>query len=247
VKVLIVDDEPLARLRLRQLLEKVGGVEIVGEAASAQEARTAIERARPDVLLLDVQMPGLDGISFAREVNGTPAVIFTTAHREHAVEAFDVAAADYLLKPVLAARLRAALERVSERGSSQWMKEINGQLAQLKAGQRNSSPVRLTARDRGAQVIFDASEVPRFSASDKYVVFTLEGREMLLERSLNELEEALRDHDFLRVHRSELVNLRAVRRLISNRQECAVALSNGEKVQVSRRLLGTLKERLGLE
>ena len=246
MRILIVDDERLARLRLRQLLGEIAGVEVVAEAANAEEALAQVAALHPDLVLLDIQMPGLSGLSLAKGAAELPPVIFTTAHREHALEAFEVAAVDYLLKPIQQERLRAALEKARPRVEQRAIARVNDLLSELRATRRSDEAVRITARDRDSYQIFDAREVARFHAADKYVVCALEGREIVLDQSLSELERLLKDHDFMRVHRGELVNLRRVRRVTLDRRACTLELSDGQTVSVSRRFIAEIKRRLGL-
>lgn len=170
MRVLVVDDEAPARRRLSRMLARLPGIEVVGEAVDGGEA---IERARslsPDLVLLDIDMPGLDGVAVAERLRGT-AVVFTTAHAEHAARAFELRAIDYLLKPVTPARLEDAIARVRERGAAA-PEMLSAALAKL-LGARE--PPRVSAR-RGSTVhVFDARVIGRFFAADKYTVFVHEG------------------------------------------------------------------------
>ena len=181
MRVLIVDDEPLARVRLRRMLEKFSDVQVVGEAGDSVEARERIRDLNPDLVLSDIRMPGEDGLGLARGIE-TP-VIFTTAYAEHAVPAFEVEALDYLLKPIARDRLEAAVKRARER--------IRDVRVRVKVGHR----IRW----------FLAADICRFHASDKYTLFSHDGEEHVLDESLNALEQRL--GGFVRVHRKELVNL----------------------------------------
>jgi two-component system LytT family response regulator len=241
--VLVVDDEPLARARLLRMLAGIEGVEPVGEAASGREALEQIAALAPDCVLLDVRMPGLSGLEVAR-TTGVP-VVFTTAHDEHAVEAFEVAAVDYLLKPVRRERLERALEKV-RRGAHADPTRIGALLEHL-AARGSATPLeRVSARRGGAVHVFDPTEIARFSAAGGYTSFRREGHEFLLDESLSQLEERLAPLGFLRVHRAELVRLDAVRALRSEHGSTEVELSDGQRVPVSRRLVGELRRRLGL-
>lgn len=240
MRVLVVDDEAPARRRLLRMLARVPGVEVVGEAGDGSEA---IERARtlaPDLVLLDIDMPGLDGVAVAERLRGT-AVVFTTAHAEHAARAFELRAIDYLLKPVTPARLEDAITRVRERGAAA-PELLSAALAKL-LGMRE--PPRVNAR-RGTSVhVFDAREIGRFFAADKYTVFVHEGEEYLLDESLSALEARLGDHGFVRVHRRELVRLDRIRALHADGAAHRLELADGTSVPVSRRSIAELRRRLG--
>ena len=211
LRVLLVDDEELARMRLRSLVGEC--VEprtvIAGEAANAAQALVWLETRRCDVVLLDVQMPGRDGTQLAAELrqrSPAPAIVFVTAHAEHALKAFDLEAVDYLTKPVKRERLHAALRRVAQR--------IGGQLAAQpeppeKIG--DDGPV-IVVSDRGRVIRVPVSDVLYLKAELKYVTLRTAEHTHVLDDSLAELEERLGDR-FLRVHRNALVAKRAVRAL----------------------------------
>ncbi|MCA9660041.1 MAG: response regulator transcription factor [Myxococcales bacterium] len=190
--------------------------------------------------LLDIDMPEVDGLQLAApDVD----VVFVTAHSEHAVAAFDLAALDYLLKPVREARLREVIRRVRERRG-------RADPVSLAAALRTLLPVtppvpRITATEGSTARVFDAREIDRFSAANRYVRFVVDGHEQLLDDSLNTLEKRLADHDFVRVHRAELINLRFVVALRRIGGSAEVELASGARVQVSRRLLPEFERRLG--
>lgn len=190
MRVLIVDDEPLARARLDALLKECADVEVVGSVADGEAALAAIAEKQPDLLLLDINMPGLDGKALAaRLANRTrPQVVFCTAYEAHAVHAFELGAADYLLKPVRVERLRDALRRVRQRLESQPREPVGW----------------LHARVRGEPVRIALDDVICLVAEEKYVVAHRAGDQLLLDDSLRQLEETYPEH-LIRLHRNCLV------------------------------------------
>ncbi|MDE2372521.1 MAG: response regulator transcription factor [Burkholderiales bacterium] len=214
MKLLIVDDEPLARLRLRSLIEAVAAslpeleAEVAGEAADADAALAALREAPFDALLLDIAMPGRDGLKLAaalRRLPQVPAVVFVSAHAEHALRAFDLDAVDYLTKPVRRERLAAALQRVQQRVTG----IVPTQPAPL------AEPPMLVVSDRGRVLRLPIDELLYFKAELKYVTLRTVTRALLLDDTLAELEPRLEGMggDFIRVHRNALVAKRAIRAL----------------------------------
>lgn len=240
MKVLVVDDEALARRRLLRMLDAFDEIEVVGEAADGVEAQPLIESLSPDVVLLDVDMPECDGLTLAATVD-LPAVIFVTAHREHAVEAFELDATDYLLKPVSKDRLLAALERVRERRTHA-PSDVFDAVREVVLDERRAP--RLSARAGDTLHVFDARNVCRFHARDKVTLFWVDDVEYVLDTSLSELETRLASWDFCRVHRAELINLSTVVQVRLGPGESAVHLRDGSVAPVSRRMLAELKRRL---
>jgi two-component system LytT family response regulator len=243
VKILVVDDEPLARKRLVRMLGEIADVSISGEAGDAESALAKIRSGRPDLVLLDIRMPGVTGLELAASSDDLPAIVFTTAYDQYALDAFEVSAVDYLLKPIQRERLERAIDKARGRAGTLDASRIELLLSRL---DRAPEPVRSHARSGTATRIFDAAEVTRIQASEKYAIFQHAGREYVLDESLNTLEERLGSLGFLRVHRSELVNLEAVRVVHSEDGATEVELSDGQRVPVSRRATITLKERLGI-
>jgi two-component system response regulator AlgR len=231
VKVLIVDDEAPARERLRRLLNKVQGAEVVGEAADGHAALKANEQLSPDVILLDIRMPELDGMATARELAALPqppAVIFTTAYGEHALEAFEAEAVDYLVKPIRQERLEQALNRLQKRG----LVEAEEQGRQ-----------HLTVRKHGGMQLLPVDEILYFQADNKYVTAFLPGQEELLEESLKQLEEEFGER-FLRVHRNALIALDRLEGIEKDADgHCHVTLKGvGRGPEISRRHLPEVRK-----
>lgn len=246
LSVLIVDDEELARLRLRSLLADCSAprAEVVGEAAHAPAAVQWLRDHRADVALLDVQMPGADGMALAmtlRDIAPQMAVIFVTAHAEHAVQAFELEAVDYLTKPVRRERLQAALQRAARR---------QGQVEEISATPAEPEPEPLLVHDRGRLLRVPVSEALYFKAELKYVTLRTAAHSHVLDESLSELEQRL-GPGFVRVHRNALVARRAMRAL-ERRPDAeeggegwAVQVSpTGEWLAVSRRQVPTVREAL---
>jgi two-component system response regulator AlgR len=197
MNILIVDDEPLARERLRRLLEAMPDMTVAGEAGNGREALQLCAALQPDVLLLDIRMPGMDGIETARhllQLEHPPAVIFTTAYSAHALEAFDAQAVDYLLKPVQAARLAQALAKARRLSRAQ------ADALQL-AGQRARSHI--CVRLRGNLLLIPVEDIRLFQADMKYVTVHHAGGEALIEEALKALEEEMGER-FVRTHRNAL-------------------------------------------
>jgi DNA-binding LytR/AlgR family response regulator len=242
VKILVVDDEALARARLRALLAESMPAATIDEAANGPAALAAVERDRPDVALLDISMPGMSGLEVARRLAGRVPVVFVTAYDAHAVEAFEAAAIDYLLKPVTRRRLDQALARVPDRAAVGLEERL--QAIEERLGAR--APLRIAAHHGSTTHLFDPQAIVRFSAGEKYVSFRADGKEFLTEASLGSLEERLAPHGFVRVHRSELVQLAAVKALRRDAEGVVAELTDGQLVPVARRHLATLRDRLGL-
>jgi DNA-binding LytR/AlgR family response regulator len=241
VRALVVDDEAPARRRLARQLAELG-VEVCGEAEDGEGALRAARQLVPDVLFLDVRMPGLDGLSLAQRYAGLPPIVFCTAYDEFAVRAFEVNAVDYLLKPVRPERLAAAVEKVRARAEGAGASPGQGAaLAGLTPGN-----TRVVSAARGEVRFFDAGTVTRFWASEKYTLFLADGQEQLTEESLADLEARLGGLGFVRVHRGELVRASAVKALRSEAGGHEVELADGQVARVSRRSVESLRQALAL-
>lgn len=248
MRVLVVDDEPLARRRLVRMLEKIDGIEVAGEAEDGEDALARIGTLDPDLVLLDIRMPGLDGLTLARETPNLPPIIFTTAYDQYAVDAFEASAVDYLLKPVKQERLERALAKVQakpRRAPSGDDGAIARVLERLLEGRERTSAPRITAQHGDALHVFDAREIARFYAQDKYTAFQVGGREYLLEESLSSLEKRLEPFEFIRVHRGELIALDQVRSFRAEDAGGLLELKDGQTARVSRRFVASLKKALG--
>ena len=238
LKVLIVDDEQPARERLQSLLAEIPEAQVVGEAANAREALAAAHDLAPDVVLLDVRMPGMDGLQAARHLNvleEPPAVIFTTAYDEYAVEAFEAHAVGYLLKPVRSEQLAAALARAGRLTRVQLQK-----LAAAGEARRTH----IAARRREGVRLIPIEEVQYLLADQKYTTVRHVSGEDLIEDSLRLLEEEF-GAAFVRIHRNALVGVRHLERIERTAEGQYLVWLRGceAPLPVSRRMAGELRER----
>lgn len=209
IRALIADDEPLAHEALRDAIG--GNAEIVAECANGTEAAEAMQRLRPDVAFLDIEMPGLDGLAAVRELEHPPAVVFVTAYDEYAVEAFALEAVDYILKPVDEGRVAEALRRV-------------------KARRPRARDERFIAGVRGKLIVIGERDIRYLEAAGNYVRLHTAGASPLMRGTLASLESRLDARRFVRVHRSFVVNLS----LIAELRTDEVVLKDGTKVPMSR-------------
>jgi two-component system LytT family response regulator len=240
--VLIVDDEPLARKRLRDLLAGEAGWRVAGECADAEEATRALAAGGIDLVLLDVRLPGTSGIELLRALGPrAPAAIFTTAYDEHAVAAFELAALDYLTKPIERARFSAALARARRALEQPGADDVAARLARLEEALLRSDE-RLTVRSGGRIVRLAPREIEWAEAQGNYVqLATAEGTH-LVRATLAELETRLAPHGFLRVHRSHLVRADAVRELRPRQDgDWWVVLASGKVLASSEAYRGALR------
>lgn len=218
LRAVLVDDEQLARDELGYLLGRVGGVEIIGHAGNGLEALTTIGRLQPDIIFLDVQMPGLSGFEVARRLldsRATSQIIFVTAYDRHALEAFEVNAVDYLLKPVDPARLELAVRRARRRVSSDL--PLNDQLEKIVqlVAERQTRRERLAIKVGERFVLVQAEEIIYASlADDTITVVTGQHSGTSNYRTLDELQERLDPDVFWRVHRSHLVNINKIKEIV---------------------------------
>jgi two-component system LytT family response regulator len=246
VRVLIVDDEPLAREGVRLMLAGEADLEVIGEAASGPEAVAAITSLQPDLVFLDVQMPGMSGFEVLAALPGPgrpPAVVFITAFDEHALRAFEVHAVDYLLKPVDDRRFRAALGRAREALRLSQVSDLSERLRSLIARYEEQRPPerpgrtlqRLAIRSAGRVVFVEVADIEWIEAADYYVQIYVGKHSHLHRQSMNSLEEQLDPERFLRIHRSAIVNVAQVRELRRHgRRELVAVLQGGVELKVGR-------------
>ena len=246
LKVVIVDDEPLAREGLRTLLAGDPDVEVVAECADGQAAIDVIRRTRPDIVFLDVQMPDLDGFDVLRALDGEPlpAVVFVTAYDKYALRAFDVHAVDYLLKPFHDERFAEALTRAKARRGE----DMSERIARL-LDERKPKIMRVLVKTGGRVLFIRADEIDWIEAADYYVKLHVAGKVHMLRESMAALESRLDPDLFFRVHRSAIVNLERVRELQPfSRREHVLLLRDGTRLRLTRsrreRLAALLGQRL---
>jgi two-component system response regulator AlgR len=240
LRVLIVDDEPPARERLRSMLVETGEFEVAGEAGNGVEALTLVDRLTPDIVLLDVRMPGIDGLEVARQLASQPeppAVIFTTAFDEYALQAFESEAIAYLLKPIRAEKLRAALAKAG--------RLTRPQLQQVASAAREPAKrSHIGVRGRDGLKLIPVDEILCFQADQKYTTVRHVKGEDLIEDSLKTLEDEF-SPAFVRIHRNALVNTRFLERIARDAtgQHFVHLRGFSEALEVSRRMAGDLKDR----
>lgn len=235
-RTIVVDDEPLARQTLRLLLGRVEDFTIAAECGHGADAIDAIHRERPDALVLDVQMPEVDGFEVMRRVgpDAVPAVIFVTAFDQYALRAFEQHALDYLLKPFSDERFLAVLERTRVRLRERMFASMAGRLSAL-LSVTPPTPRQLVVRDRGRTIVIPHDEILWIEAEDYCSRIHLRGRTLLIRESLRALEESLGRRGFVRVHRSAITNvgcIRTIEPLASGDQR--LTLSDGTVLKVSR-------------
>ena len=241
IRALIVDDEPLARRTLREILADVPWLECVGEADTGTRAVEMIDTLTPDLVLLDIEMPELSGIQVLDRIAHEPAVIFTTAYDRYAVSAFELEALDYLLKPFGRERCLAALERARRAlpaaGAASDSVVTTPSLAErARSVMADSGPLtRLFVRDRDRIVPVAASEIERLEAADDYVEVHTRSRSYLVYLTLNDFERRLDPERFIRVHRAHIVNLDYVKQLVPfDGSRMQVEIRDGTKILASR-------------
>lgn len=247
LRTLIVDDEPMARRVLREELAEADGVEVIGEAENGSEAVRRIDDLNPDLVLLDIQMPVMDGLEVVRNITGPlPSIIFVTAYSEHAIRAFEVGAVDYLLKPVSGARLEQALERARE--ARRHPQETAERVARTLNAEGAAKPQRrpkIVARRGHDFHLLDLDEVYAFQADGEIVWILTGDKKYTATQTLQALEDRLAGSQFQRVHRGALVNTDKIRRMAAlSSQRWLLTLTNGLELTVSKRQAPLLRDLL---
>lgn len=241
MELLIVDDEPLARQRLLRMVEKIDDFQVVAEADNAAAALASISQYDPDIVLLDIRMPGRDGLSLAKDISeleDPPVVIFCTAYDQYALDAFGTNAVGYLLKPVKAEQLLQVLEKAQKLNKIQ-------RLAVQQAPRSGQQRTQITAKTRRGVELIPLEDIYFFLADQKYVTVYHRGGEHLLDETLKELEEEFAEH-FVRVHRNSLVAIKhiaALERMPQGQYQIRLTGSE-ERPIISRRHVSGVKELL---
>ena len=250
LRALIVDDEPLARERVASLLATEADVEVVGECGDGHEAVDAIRRLAPDLVFLDIQMPGADGFQVIEEVGGDrmPLVIFVTAYDQHALKAFEVRALDYLLKPFDRERFGESLQRARKQIERNESGDLGKRLLALVKDLRKDQPKaeRLVVKSGGRLFFLRADEIDWVEASGNYVRLHVGTASHLLRETMNAIEGRLDPEKFFRIHRSRIVNMERIQEMQPwLNGEYAVLLRTGTRLTLSRGYREKLQERLG--
>jgi two-component system LytT family response regulator len=255
LRVLIVDDEPLARQRIQHLLVDMADVSVVGEVDNGAVAIDAIRTARPHIVFLDVQMSGPDGVQVMRQVgpDSMPITVFVTAHDEFALEAFDLGAADYLLKPFSDERFEEAFRRARERVELDGLGALRDQLERVREStaravrdQGHGPLKRIAVQSRGRLRVIPVADIDYIIASGVYAQLHVGGERHLVRKSLSTFEAQLDPDEFFRIHRAVIVRLDQVDLLLrEGGGNCRVQLRTGEKLPVGRSRREGLEMRLG--
>jgi two-component system, LytTR family, response regulator len=249
LNVLIVDDEPVARRRLRRLLRAHHDVGIAGECGDGASAVEMVRAQTPDVVLLDVQMPELDGFEVLRELSSAPMpqIVFVTAHDQYALRAFEVHALDYLLKPIQADRLALAIDRVRARLSERRQQPDQRIVALLETlAPAPKRPERIPVRSGERLLMIDLRDVDWIGAADNYVVLHTGSKQHVLRETMNKLEQQLDPERFVRIHRSTIVQIDRIRELIPDfHGDMVVVLKDGARLTLSRGNKRKLEAMLG--
>ena len=237
IQTLIADDEVLARRKLRQLLEDESDIEIVGEGSSATEILQLVRATSPQLLFLDIRMPGMTGLDLVSELSrcpeiALPHIVFTTAYDRYALQAFEIHAVDYLLKPFTAERLHSAVQRARDQILIAERSTARGQNGNR---QRGPYTARIVFKSRGRILFLPVSDIRWIGAEENYVRICTGTESHLLRETMTSIEQRLDPQSFLRVHRSAIVNLRYVKEVrTESRGDFIVHLVNGQRLTMSR-------------
>ena len=255
MRAFLVDDESLALKRLQRMLTATGRVEIAGTSTDPVEALEAIVRAKPDVLFLDIEMPGMTGFQMLSKLDPQPLIVFTTAYDQYALEAFGVNSVDYLLKPIEAAQLARALDKVDRmRGGAEPRPEIQKLLDRLAAlatggGSQPAYPDRIASRTGERVELVELARVTHFFAREKLTYAATAAKNYVVDHTIQELEQKFDPRKFVRIHRAVLLNVDYVHELntwFAGRLMVRLKDEKHTELTVSRDRVRALKERLGV-
>jgi len=249
LRVVIADDEPLARQRIEDLLARERGIEVAGTAATGDEAIEIIRRAKPDLVFLDVQMPAKTGLEVVEAIgaDAMPATIFVTAFDRFALKAFDVAAVDYLLKPFDDERFAQALKRAPKSIDSKAVERMTRRLLQFLDQERPKFLEQIAVESRGQVRVVPVADIDYITASGPYAELHVGDKTYAVRERMQTIEEQLDPQLFFRIHRSAIVRLDRIDSLLHRRGgDYAVRLKNGTKLDVSRSRRDALQQRLGI-
>lgn len=242
MRALIIDDERLARKELTNLLQEFQEIEIIGEAANAEEAQEKISSLKPDLLFLDIQMPGKTGFELLEDLEAVPEVVFTTAYDEYALKAFDFNALDYLLKPIEPNRLKETVQKLLAKEKKD-KAELLEQVDEKKLGPQD----RVFVKDSDKCWFVKLENVRLFESDGNYIKIYFDNQKPMIHKSLNALDEKLDDRFFFRASRKHVINLTWVESIESwFNGGLMVVLRGGDKVEVSRRQAARFKEKMSL-
>ncbi len=247
MRAFVLDDEPFAVKRLVRLLKETGRVQIAGTSTDPETALAALKKSPVDVLFLDIQMPGMTGFEMLHKLESQPFVIFTTAYDQYALRAFEVNSVDYLLKPIEAAKLARALDKLETRSAPDWRRMLEHLKTAL--GQTPQHPPRIASRLGERAQILDVSTITHFFARDKLTYAVAGGRSHVVDQSIAELEQKLDPRQFFRIHRSTLLNLAWVKEVdawFGGRLLVRLRDASKTELQVARDRAAELKARLGI-
>jgi DNA-binding LytR/AlgR family response regulator len=248
LRTLIVDDEPIAREVLREELETIDGVEVIGEADNGASALDQIARRKPDLVLLDLQMPvmtGFEVVSGIRRGSHMPVIVIVTAYDSYAIQAFEAGAIDYLLKPVGQERLRQAVERASRVSGRQAVERL-AQLQEIAAPESGPRPRKIIGKVGEEYFLLDAAEILAFQAEGDLVRIVTARKRYLATQTLKAIEQRLSHCGFQRIHRSVLINVDHVRKMSAlSSQRWLITLSNDQEFIASKRRAHGVRELLG--
>jgi len=242
IKCLIIDDERLARQELRRILKNHKNIEILDECANAEEAITKIEELRPDLIFLDIQMPGKNGFEVLEELIYTPEVIFVTAYDEFALKAFEVNALDYILKPVEEDRFDISLKKVIQKIKDK-RDEVGNEIQEEQLGEKDQ----VFVKDGDKCWFVELGSIRLFESEGNYVRVYFENNKPLILKSLNNLDKKLSDKLFFRANRKHIINLKWIDKIETwFNGGLLVILKDDKKIEISRRQAVKLKDRMSL-